>query len=67
MRVVSVITLWSCEAYRCVSVRYDEPPGLAVQVWEGAATLYSVPCTGPEVVAAEADRLFQICCDTPGT
>jgi hypothetical protein len=67
MRVVSVITLWSCDTCRCVSVRYDEPPALAVEVWQGAATLYRVPCTTPDVVAAEAERLFEMYCDTPET
>jgi len=67
MRVVSVITLWSRDTCRCVSVRYDEPPRMAVEVWQGAATLHSVPCTNQEVVAAEADRLFAMYCDTPET
>jgi hypothetical protein len=67
MRVVSVITVWSCDTCRCVSVRYDEPPGLAVEVWQGGATLCSVRCSDPEVVAAEADRLFQMFYDPPET
>ena len=62
-----MLTLWSCRSFRCVFVRYDEPSGLAVQVWKGSDTVHSVPCADADAVAAEAENLFRLYCDDQAT
>ena len=43
-------------------MRYADPRGLAVQVWQGDKTLYDQPCMDAADAATEAHRLFSDCC-----
>ena len=43
-------------------MRYADPRGLVVQVWQGDKTLCEQPCVDAGDAATEADRLFTDCC-----
>ena len=43
-------------------MRYADPRGLVVQVWQGDKTLYDQPCVDAADAATEAHRLFTDCC-----
>ena len=62
MPVSLVFTIWTCRDLRCESVRYNEPPGLEVQLWQGRASRISPDVCGRAAVATEADRRFDACC-----
>ena len=46
-------------------MRYADPRGLVVQVWQGDKTLCEQPCVDAGDAATEADRLFTDCCPPP--
>ena len=46
-------------------MRYSDPPGLEVQIWQGENTLFSKPCVDSADIAAEARRQFNIYCQQP--
>ena len=43
-------------------MRYADPRGLVVQVWQGDKTLCDQPCVDAGDAATEAHRLFTDCC-----
>jgi len=43
-------------------VRYSDPPGLEVQIWQGENTVFHKPCVDSAAVATEARRQFNIYC-----
>jgi hypothetical protein len=43
-------------------VRYSDPPGLEVQIWQGENTVFSKPCVDSADVATEARRQFNTYC-----
>ena len=43
-------------------MRYADPRGLVVQVWQGDKTLHDQPCLDAADAATEAHRLFTDCC-----